>query len=527
MRRFVVVAVLLFAAVQAAWAKLDPAAWQKVETELRTLLKEPGTPERKIEILKTAALDGEPRAAKLVADTVVAESAHVVRIAADLERDETALQALLAKPLSQMYPAEMTEMKRLQGVVGKAHRAKVEERRVVDAAVAAAQTGGPAYRKAIYSVARGHPEWPVRAVAARLAALSADEAESKPVLLESLEKEKDPRVRVAALEALETAPGSGWHGLVAARVEDVDWGAQVVAARVAGKRKVGKAIPGLIRALVKAPPRVAEEIGNALREITGQSIEPYADAWAKWWEAHRSEWGEDGRPLQPIVAQPRKEDLHYYGIKIKSDKVLFIIDTSGSMKEEKRAPQPPTAPPKGPTTGEPEKPKEPPPGKFSGPKIEIAKQELKRAIKALPKEALFDIISFNHTVQQWQPKMVPATDANKELAYAWVRDMPATGSTYIDGALQMAFKMAGMGSYDRAYPNVAVDTIFLLSDGAPTDNAYPDVKEMDPKEILAHVREWNAQKRVVIHCIGIDNVVQGIQFMKDLARENGGTYVDG
>jgi uncharacterized protein YegL len=526
MRRFVLVAILLFAAVPAAWAKLDPAEWQKVETELRALLKTPGTSERKIEILKTAALDGEPRAAKLVADTILAEAAHLVRIAADLEKDETALQALLAKPLAQMYPVEMTEMKRLQGVVGQAHRAKVDEKRVVDAAVAAAQTGGAPYRKAIFTVARGHADWPVRAVSARLAALSADDAESKPVLLEALEKEKDPRVRVAALEALETAAGSGWHGLVAMRVEDADWGVQVVAARVAGKRKVGKAIPGLIRALVKAPPRVAEEIGNALREITGQTIEPYADAWAKWWEAHRSEWGEDGRPLQPVVAAPRKEDVHYYGIKIKSDKVLFIIDTSGSMKEEKRAPAP-TVPPKGPTTKEPEKPKEPPAGKFSGPKIEIAKQELKRAIKALPKEALFDIISFNHTVQQWQPKMMQATDANKELAYAWVRDIPAVGSTYIDGALQMAFKMAGMGAYDRAYPGVGVDTIFLLSDGAPTDNSYPEVKLMEPKEILDHVREWNSQKRVVIHCIGIDNVVQGITFMKDLARENGGTYVDG
>ena len=87
--------------------------------------------------------------------------------------------------------------------------------------------------------------------------------------------------------------------------------------------------------------------------------------------------------------------------------------------------------------------------------------------------------------------------------------------------------MAGMGAYDKAYPGVAVDTIILLSDGAPTDNAVPESKDMDPKEILAHVREWNPQKRIVIHCVGIDNVVQGIEFMKKLAAENGGTYVDG
>jgi hypothetical protein len=533
MRRFAAAAVpvllvlagALLAPPRAAWAKLEGPAWQALETEMRALLKEPGTPERKIELLAQAAKDGEPRATKLVADALLAEAGHLARIAAEIEKDETALQELLAKPLAKMYPAEMTEMKRLQSVVGQAHRKKADEKRVLDGAVKAALAGGPAYRRAVFAVAKGHGDWPVRAAAARLAASGPDEEGAKAVFAE-VEKDKDPRVRHAALEPLETAPGTAWHGLVVSRVEDPEWGVQVVAARVAGRRKVGKAIPALIRALAKATPRVADEVGNALREITGQSIEPYAEAWAKWWEDHRSEWGEDGRPLQPIAVVPRRTDAHYYGIKIRSDKVLFIIDTSGSMKEEKRAPVP-TAPPGKPTTGAPEPAPAPPPGKFSGPKIEIAKQELVRAVKALPKEALFNVISFNHTVQSWKPSMVAATDAHKEEMFAWIRDVPPVGSTYIDGALQMAFKMAGLGSYDKAYPQVGVDTIFLLSDGAPTDNAWPEVKEMDPKEILAHVREWNSQKRVVIHCIGIDNVVQGITFMKDLARENGGTYVDG
>ena len=94
---------------------------------------------------------------------------------------------------------------------------------------------------------------------------------------------------------------------------------------------------------------------------------------------------------------------------------------------------------------------------------------------------MFDIIAFNHAVLQWQPKMVQATEANKELAYAWIRDMAPSGSTFIDGALRLGFKMAGMGAYDKAYPGVAVDTIILLSDGAPTDNAFPDSKLMDPE----------------------------------------------
>jgi uncharacterized protein YegL len=113
----------------------------------------------------------------------------------------------------------------------------------------------------------------------------------------------------------------------------------------------------------------------------------------------------------------------------------------------------------------------------------------------MTKESWFNVIAFNHSVTQWQPKLLQATDANKEAAYAWIRDMNPSGSTYVDGALRMAFKMAGTGDYDRTYGPVTIDTILLMSDGAPTDNAYPDSKIMESEEILGHVREWNAQQR--------------------------------
>ena len=103
---------------------------------------------------------------------------------------------------------------------------------------------------------------------------------------------------------------------------------------------------------------------------------------------------------------------------------------------------------------------------------------------------MFNIVAFNHAVLQWQPKMVPATDANKELACEWIRDMAPTGSTFIEGALQVGFKIAGMGAYDKAYPGVGVDTIILLSDGAPTDNS-ADGLLADTDAILKQVAEWN------------------------------------
>lgn len=508
-------------------AKLEAKEWAAAEQRFRQLFAQPGEAEGKAIAIETVARDGETRAWRLLADGALLEVGHVARTSERMQKAIAELSVLLNKKVSEMYPADRENMYRLQGEVSDLEVARVEGEKTLAVFVRTWSDGPEEARRQVLALAKGHKDWPVRAFAVRVAAPFAEEAAAKAHLASSLAATEDPRVKAAALEGLSKAPGSSWRDLVVARVEDPDWGVALLAARLCGEREIGKAIPVLIRALAKASPRVAEEIGASLRKLTGQNIEPDAVPWAKWWEANRANWGEDGRPLQPITASPKSADIDFYGLKVKSDKVLFVIDISGSMRHAKEAPPAPTPPPRGPTTGEPPAAKDPPPERFSGTKIEIAKQELRRAVRALPKASMFNIIAFNHQVHQWQPKMIPATDANKELAYAWIRDMAPSGSTYIDGALRMAFKMAGIGAHDRAYPGVAVDTVILLSDGAPTDNAFPESKDMDPAAILQNVREMNSQRRVVIHCVGIDNVVVGIQFLKKLAAENGGTYVDG
>ena len=171
-------------------------------------------------------------------------------------------------------------------------------------------------------------------------------------------------------------------------------------------------------------------------------------------------------------------------------------------------------------------PPPPPPEEIlSGPKIDVAKHELKKAIQRLPRTAYFNVIAFNHAVQQWKEAMVPATDAGKEEALAWVRALQPSGSTYVDGALRLAFRLAGLGAVDARYLETNVDTMVLICDGAPTDNDPGSSKLMDPEIILGHVREWNVHKRVIIHTIGVD-MVDGVEFLVKLSSENGGSHID-
>ena len=224
--------------------------------------------------------------------------------------------------------------------------------------------------------------------------------------------------------------------------------------------------------------------------------------------------------------QDPRQDVEFYGLRIKSDRILFVIDISASMKKKTKNDNPKDRWKPAPSvTGRNEPPPPPPPEEIlSGPKIDVAKHELKKAVKKLPKGTTFNIVAFNHLAKQWKPKMMVASKKNKQDAYKWIRALKPAGNTYIDGAMRLAFRIAGLENFDKAYPNIYVDTIVLLSDGAPTDNAF-NAKGMDPNIILNHVKEWNKRKHVVIHCIGVD-MVEGIQFLRDLAAQNGGTYVD-
>jgi uncharacterized protein YegL len=315
--------------------------------------------------------------------------------------------------------------------------------------------------------------------------------------------------------------------LVIGRLADSEWGVQLLAVQILRARKVTRAVPHLINALAYASPRVVETIGETLREFTGENFDPYAEVWAKWWEAHREEFQSAERVRAGENPRP-PSDAHFYGLPVKSDRVLFIIDMSSSMALPTHNANPLEKwKPQAPVTGDDDAPPPPPPPEeiLSGPKIDVAKHELKKALLKLPDSCRFNIIAFNSAVLRWKDEMSDASEKNKQDALAWVRSLEAKGTTYIDGALRLAFRMAGLGSMDRAYPDIQVDTMILLSDGAPTTDDYPEAKLMDPEVILEHVREWNRGTQVVIHCIGVD-MVESIEFLTKLAAENGGTYVD-
>ncbi|MEN8149877.1 MAG: HEAT repeat domain-containing protein, partial [Planctomycetota bacterium] len=340
--------------------------------------------------------------------------------------------------------------------------------------------------------------WKAREIAARTLGEVGDR-KLIPFLVKGL-KDKDPRVRATVLLSLGGMRAEEAFEDVLKMLGDKDWIVRSAAIDTLAKIRDMKAIEPLIERLKKEEGRLAEDVAEALTDLTGQKFGTIYDAWKRWWADHGEKLLAGDAPQKAEEEEEKRpDDEYYHGIPVKSHRTIFILDISDSMTYS--------------TTEFTEKPK---PGEKN--RLDLAKEELGRAIDHYPPSGTFGLIAFHTVVKGWRPRLVKAAEGMKKDAKVWVEDLKPTGTTNIYGALELAFRMAGMGIQDKYYPPTA-DTIFLLSDGAPTNE---DLTDDSPDRVLRAVRQWNSLKRMKIHTIGLKG--HSAKFMRALAKENGGTY---
>ena len=234
--------------------------------------------------------------------------------------------------------------------------------------------------------------------------------------------------------------------------------------------------------------------------------EDFADAaaWRDYWKAVGSNFDPnkdrgDKEHAQTVVRED--EAAQFFKEKIIAKRIMFVIDVSGSMEAQ----DPPID------------------GEGGGKRIERVKQELSKAVRGLKGDVQFNIIAFSHVIKTWKPirrgtRLHRATPANKAAALKWIKGLKADGATHTDDALKKAFDV------------LEVNTIVLLSDGAPThiNQQQTGVDPVDPQKILDLVRGMNRLRNAKIYtfCFEVfkkDPAAQPLlKFMEDLAKQNGG-----
>ena len=259
----------------------------------------------------------------------------------------------------------------------------------------------------------------------------------------------------------------------------------------------------LIAVLGKENKRNRHQIYDALRRITGLTLADTKGTWESWWIVAEKKLVA-GKSLGLPTAKDKRirgavgrYDTSYYGIPVRSDRVLFVLDISQSMRFG---------------------------GIMDDPnRLEIAKEELKAVVDRLTPDSRFSILSFSTgNAYMARKKLIPATARNRRMAKRWIDKLVAAGGTNTFSALRAAFDKFS-----------EVDTVFFLSDGEPSRGGITE-----PEELIAWVRQRNLRRRLVINSIALvkwhdqlvgfdtrDQANAAARFMAELAEVTRGDFV--
>jgi len=253
---------------------------------------------------------------------------------------------------------------------------------------------------------------------------------------------------------------------------------------------------------------------DALHRLTGESMHS-AQAYRTYYDAHRTEID----PKKVDLSKPDDEDrtgVGLFGLELSGRNIAFILDISGSMV---------ATDPLTPEQIEKLRRSTGVAGKESEIEKELleerrrilrAKKELRKVVQGLGEDRNFNLIVYSTEVTKWQEMLVAADEKKRSSAVEFIEALEADGITVTDLALQ------------EALADPRIDTIYLITDGAPTHVGLtgpglpPDAKEL-MERILAETRAMNHLRGVRIFTLGFEGAEEG--FLEQLSGENGGRYV--
>ncbi len=342
-------------------------------------------------------------------------------------------------------------------------------------------------REPVLKLARTHDTYQVRVILAAVLAAYGDDA-SFDVLCEMV-GDRVPAVKLAAIEWLL-------------------------------KKRDARAIGAFIKELAKWGRRggvVAGDLRQALHTLTGQYFSNATD-WKKWWNINKASFN----PATVKHAQRRGHGHtsvltpKFFGHEIVSKKILFVLDMSGSMRvrDEPIEERDDGTIVRGTKVVDPKKKKAEEQKKKELPlqreRLYRVQQELIRTIDTLSPDTVFTVMAFNHKIKVLSDKPRAATASFKKNAKAFAKSFRPEGETWTDSALKRAFEMKNR-----------IDTIYLLSDGAPRRKN----KLLPVEPIYELVRTANRFHKIKIYTVGFVQAGRSMRrFLYTLASQNYGEY---
>lgn len=261
------------------------------------------------------------------------------------------------------------------------------------------------------------------------------------------------------------------------------------------KAELSSGIDEMILLLEKAKGREKHELGVALRDLTGaKNLAPDHLAWKSWWSARKADW----KPKDKVKKKKGQADeagmtgsvVRFHGIPIHSLRVAFVQDVSGGMKN-------PVGGRKSDTPA----------------KLTVSKEELNKVLKLINDAAYVNLLYFATYFYKGAPNPVPIKKLRRKLMdYNNKQQIPGKsghGRSNIYDVTRFAISQ----------PNI--DTVYILTEGGPTEGKY-----VDRKRFMQHLSRINVYYRARVHTLLMGTSSDGPPFLRLLAQTTGAQYYD-
>ncbi len=322
------------------------------------------------------------------------------------------------------------------------------------------------------------------------------------------------KTQLAAMDALALLGDAAVPALpaIAAHLSSPKWQLRVAACQSLGDIGSMQAVEPLVARMELETGHVREEIHDALKAICRLDQGAYANDWRKWWDRVKAQTP-DGLPVRPKKPPEVKPDPRYasnpapsyYGILIYSNRVGFVLDTSGSM-DSKFEPDP--------------KQVNSLTRSYAGSsKLDICKEEITQTLSKLDPRAHFSIIVFSTRILSFKREPIAASPENVGAATSWLKSLPPAGQTNYYGGLRAALNLNEGIDLSPDFRDTP-DTLTFLTDGVPTEGEITDADTL-----LEWYTSLNRYARIRTHVIAFGSKGVDLQVLRNMAERNRGRFV--
>ena len=262
---------------------------------------------------------------------------------------------------------------------------------------------------------------------------------------------------------------------------DEDRGVRTVAAEVLGGMPDRRAALALVDRLEQESSlRLRWRIVELLQTMSGKKHRLDPRPWRAWAEGLAPDW--NGEASGPTARTGHGEvSAAFAGLPILSERVVFLIDLSGSVWDERSD------------------------GRTRKSLIDV---ELRKALEALGEDDHFNVIPYTSKPIPWKKGLVPAKASNVAKALKWFEGRKDSGTGNFWDAAMLAME------------DGETDSIIVLTDGAPSGGRRWNLLLM--KELF---REHNRFRRLALDAVIADRSGFLVEQWAEMCAASGGRMI--